>query len=73
MAFALKYLKSNVFSFFDSFSTSKCSILFEIILLLISHNLVSKSVVGTKSACASLAVKTLAAKLLNSGVVMYFS
>ena len=47
--------------------------LFEVILLIISCNLVSKYVFVTKSTCANLGVKTPAAKLLNSGVVMYLS
>ena len=55
---------------FNSFSTSRCFALFEIILLLISCSLVSKSVFVTKSAYANLAVKTPAAKLLNSGFFM---
>ena len=32
-----------------------------------------QSVLVIKSACANLALKTLAAKVLNSGVVIYFS
>ena len=37
-----------------------------------SFNLILKYVFVTKSACANLAVKSPAAKLLNSGVVMYY-
>ena len=36
-------------------------------------SLSSKSVFVTIFACANLSVKTLAAKLLNSGVVLYLS
>ena len=46
---------------------------FEIILLLISCNLVSTSVIVTKTASANLAVNIPAAKLLNFGVVIYLS
>ena len=46
---------------------------FEVTLSLISFNSVSKSVFVTKFAYATLALKLLAAKILNSGVVMYLS
>ena len=62
-----------LFSFFNSFSTSKCFVLFEVIFLLRLGNLASKSVFVIKFACANLALKTLAAKVLNSGVVIYLS
>ena len=39
--------------------------------LLRLDSLVSKSVFVIKAACANLALKTLAAKVLNSGVVIY--
>ena len=39
----------------------------------IFFNSVSKSVFVIKFACANLALKTLAAKVLNYGVVMYLS
>ena len=55
----------------SSFSTRKCFVSFEVILLLRICSLVSKSAFVTKSACANLAVKTPAAKLLNSGAVLY--
>ena len=55
----------------SSFSTRKCFVSFEVILLLRICSLVSKSGFVTKSACANLAVKTPAAKLLNSGAVLY--
>ena len=48
-------------------------VLFAIILLLRLFSLVPKSIFVTKSACANLPVKTPAAKLLNSRVVMYLS
>ena len=37
------------------------------------YNLASKSVFVIKFACANLALKTSAAKVLNSGVVIYLS
>ena len=61
-----------MFSFFYSFSTSKCAVLFAVIFLLKLDNLSSKSVFATKLACANLALKTLAAVVLNSGLVIYF-
>ena len=42
-------------------------------LLLILDTLLSKSVFITKFARFNLALKTLAAKVLNSGVVIYLS
>ena len=59
--------------FFSSFSTSKYFILFESIFLLRLTNLASKSVFFTRFACANLAVKLFAVRLLNSEVVMYLS
>ena len=56
-----------------SFSTSKCFILFEVTFLLKLDSLVSKSVFVIKFACPNLALKTLAAKELNYGVVIYLS
>ena len=47
--------------------------MFLVIFLLRLGNLVSKSVFVIKLACANLALKTLAAKVLNSGVVIYLS
>ena len=47
--------------------------LFELIFLTRLCSLLSKYVFVTKSVCDHLAVKTPAAKLLNSGVVMYLS
>ena len=44
-----------------------------VIFLLRLDNLASKSVFVIKFACANLALKTSAAKLLNSGVVIYLS
>ena len=60
-------------SFFNSFSTSKCFVLFEVIFLLSLDNLALKSIFVIKFACANLALKTLAAKVLNSGAVIYLS
>ena len=69
----LKQIEWNVFSFFNSFSTSKCFVLFVVIFLLRLDSLASKSVFVIKFACANLALKTSAAKVLNSGVVIYLS
>ena len=60
-------------AFFNSFSTSELFDLFEVIFLLRLDSLASKSVFVIRLACASLASKTLAAKILNSGVVIYLS
>ena len=46
---------------------------FEVIFVLKLDSLASKSVFVTKFACANLALKTLAAKVLNFGVVIYLS
>ena len=73
MIFTNKKLESNVFSFFNSFSTNKCFDLFDVIFLLRLDNAKSKSIFVIKFACANLALKTLAAKVLNSGVVIYLS
>ena len=59
--------------FFNSFSTSKCLVFFEVIFLLRLDSFASKSVFVIKLACASLALKKSAAKVLNSGVVIYSS
>ena len=61
------------FSLFNSFLTSPFSVLFSVIFLLIFNNFASKSVFFIKLACANLALKTSAAKVLNSGVVIYLS
>ena len=60
-------------AFFNSFSISKCFVLFAVIFLLRPDSLASKSVFVITFDCASLALKTLAAKVLNYGVVIYFS
>ena len=60
-------------AFFNSFSTSELFDLFEVIFLLRLDSLASKSVFVIKFACANLALKTSAAKVLNSGVVIYLS
>ena len=60
-------------AFFNSFLTSKCFVLFELIFWLRLLSLVSKSVFVTKSACFDLASETPGATLLNSGVVIYLS
>ena len=48
-------------------------VLFSVIFLLRFNYLESKSVLVIKFACAILALKTSAAKVLNSGVVIYLS
>ena len=63
-------MESNVFSFFNSFSTSKGFILFEVIFLLRFDSFASKFVFLTKFACANL-VST--PEVLSSGVVIYWS
>ena len=69
----MKQPKSNVFNFFNSFSISKCLVLFEVIFLLRPESLASKSVFVTKFTWDNLAVKFSAVSLLNSGVVIYLS
>ena len=59
--------------FFNSFSPSKCFVLFELIFLLRLIDLASKSVFVTKFVCTNLAAKPFAVKLLNSEVVIYLS
>ena len=53
------------------FLISRCLVLFEVIFLLRLDSLVSRSVFVTVLDWASLALKTSAANLLNSGVVIY--
>ena len=48
-------------------------ILFIVILLLKLDTQLSKSVFVTKFACTNLTLKTSAAKVINSGVVIYLS
>ena len=57
--------------FFNSFLTSKCFDLFEVIFLLRLDSLASKFVFFIKFAFAKKKKKTSAAKVLNSGVVIY--
>ena len=59
--------------FFNSISTSKCFVLFELFFWLRLFNLVSKYVFVTKFACANPASKNSPESLLNSGVVIYLS
>ena len=47
--------------------------LFAVMFLLKLDSLASKSVFAIKFACANLALKTSATKVLNSGVVIYLS
>ena len=65
--------KISVFSFFNSFLIHSFFVLFATILLLRINTLLSKFVFATKFARANLALKTSAAKVLNSGVVTYLS
>ena len=73
MCLIFSILISNVFNFFNSFSIDKSLILFYTIFVLRLGSLLSKSVFVTKFACANLALNTLAANLLNFGVVIYLS
>ena len=74
MTFTSKITASDLCSFSSSFSTSKFLVLFLVTLSLMLFNLKSNSVFFIKSVCAAnLALKTSAAKVLNSGVVMYLS
>ena len=70
MSFSDKITRIKRFHFFSSFSTSKCFDLFEEIFLLRLDSLASKYVFVIRFACINLALKTLAAKLLNSGLVI---
>ena len=71
MTFANKIAWTKCFS--NSVSASKCFDLFVVIFLLRLDSLASKSVFVIKFACTNLALKTSAAKVLNSGVVIYLS
>ena len=71
MTFASKINRIKFFSCFNSYSTSKCFELFEVIFLLRFDSLVSKSDFVTKFACANVALKTSADKVLNAGVAIY--
>ena len=55
------------------FLTSKCFDLSAVVVLLTLDSLASKSVFVIKFASANLALKTIAVKVLNSGVVIYWS
>ena len=55
-------------AFLNSFSRSKCCVLFSVIFLLRLDSLASKSVFATKFARANLGLKTSAPKVLNSGI-----
>ena len=71
MIFTNKITRIKCFSFFNSFSISKCLDLFAVIFLLRLYSLALKSVFIIIFACANLVLKTAAAKALNSGVVIY--
>ena len=68
MLLADKITQSKCFQFIFN----KC-VLFVVTLLLRLDSLASKSVFGINFARANLALKTSAAKVLNSGVVIYLS
>ena len=71
MTFTNKIIYTNLFSFLNSFSIDLLFVLFAATLLSRPDAVLSKIVFDTKFGCASLALKTLAAKVLNSGVVIY--
>ena len=73
MTFANKITQTYVFSFFNSFSNSKCFDLFVVIFLLRLDSLASTFIFVIKFACANLALKPSAAKVLNSEIVIYLS
>ena len=74
MAFASKISSIKFVLFFSSFSISRYLVLLSVTLSLIPFNLKSKSGFLIKSVCAAnLALKTSAAEVLNSGVVIYLS
>ena len=55
----------------NSFSTDRCFVLFAVTFLLRLDSLASKSILVIKFACANLALKALAAKVLNSEVSIF--
>ena len=71
MAFVSKINRIKTSSFFNSYATSKCFELFEVIFLLRFDNLASKSDFVSKFACANVALKTSADKVLNAEVAIY--
>ena len=66
-------LNQMFLAFFNSSSIDSFFVLFIAILLLRPNTVLSKFVFATKFACFNLALKTSAAKVLNSGVVIYLS
>ena len=66
----IKYLESNVFSFFNSCSTRKCFDL-SVVIVVKTLGLASKSVFVIRFACVNLALKTTA-KVLNSCNIIYY-
>ena len=75
-------LQKNFFRSFNSFSTTTCFVLFELILLLKPNSLLSRLVFFTKSTislllakfgCFSLAAKSSDVNLLDFGVVIKLS
>ena len=60
-------------AFFNSFSIDLFFVLFSAVLLSRLDTVLSKFVFATKFVCDNLALKTSAANLLNSGVIIYLS
>ena len=73
MASANKITQIKCFYLFISFSIDSFFVLFAAIFLLRLDTVLSKSVFATKFARANLALKTSAAKVLNSEVVICLS
>ena len=73
MTLANKITRIKCFSFLNLFSIDSFFVLFAAILLSRLDTVLSKFVFTTKFARANLALKTSAAKVLNSGVVIYLS
>ena len=60
-------------AFSNHFQQAIVFVLYAVNFLLRLDSLASKSVFLIRFACANLTLKTLAAKVLNSGVVIYLS
>ena len=73
MTLANKIDRIKYFNLFNSYLTSKFSVLFSVTFLLRLDNLASKSVFVIKLACANLASKASAANLSNSAIVICLS
>ena len=73
MTLGNKVTQIKVFNFLNSFSIHSFFVLFVAILVSRLDTESSKLVFATELTCANLTLKTSAAKLLNSGVVIYLS